>query len=68
MKNLTKTISRIDPEMHYTVKEIAKIFKVCNDVVYRRLKESETPKFRVSNTYYIQGRDVLKMMGFSGDE
>lgn len=58
MKNFEEIILSIDPEMEYTVKEIADIVGVSNAAIIQHIRRETFKGKKIFGKYYVKGREV----------
>ena len=58
MKNFEEIIVAIDPEMEYTVKEIADIVGVSKAAIIQHIRRETFKGKKIFGKYYVKGREV----------
>lgn len=58
MKNFEEIILSIDPEMEYTVKEIADIVGVSKAAIIQHIRRETFKGKKIFGKYYVKGREV----------
>lgn len=58
MKNFEEIILSIDPELEYTVKEIADIVGVSKAAIIQHIRRETFKGKKIFGKYYVKGREV----------